>query len=73
MAKTISEAIMSFTGKLGMHSSNLSRIAEETQITTGEKLYELEKEFEVLAYILPNNLFQSQTAKLPISVEGNNK
>ncbi|CAN0926737.1 Kinesin-like protein KIN-5D [Linum grandiflorum] len=63
MTKTISEAIMSFTGKLSMHSSNLSRIAEETQITTGEKLYQLEKEFELNA-ALEKDLLLEKIAEL---------
>ncbi|CAI0472526.1 unnamed protein product [Linum tenue] len=49
MTKSMTEAMTSFTSKLGIHASNLSRIAEETQLTTGRKLYELEKEFEVSA------------------------
>ncbi|CAL1399189.1 unnamed protein product [Linum trigynum] len=49
MTKSMTEAMTSFTSKLGIHVSNLSRIAEETQLTTGRKLYELEKEFEVSA------------------------
>ncbi|CAN1135399.1 Kinesin-like protein KIN-5D [Linum perenne] len=61
--KTISEAMMIFTGKLGMHSSNLSRIAEETQITTGKKLYQLEKEFELNA-ALEKNLLLEKIAEL---------
>ncbi|CAN1135398.1 Kinesin-like protein KIN-5A [Linum perenne] len=55
--------MMIFTGKLGMHSSNLSRIAEETQITTGKKLYQLEKEFELNA-ALEKNLLLEKIAEL---------